>query len=151
MEISEKQCWVAAAQLIRAHAELEERFSGALGAIHGLSLTEAMLLLHVAQAEGRRLSRIDLAKRLSISPSSVTRLTAPMEKRGLVGRESNPRDARYAYVVLTDAGQRAITDASATLERASARMFENLWSPAEIATLTQLLGRLSLGYPVPLG
>ena len=66
MEIDSKQCWVAAAQLIQAHAELEERFSAGLGAIHGLSLKEAMLLLHVAQAEGRRLSRIDLAKRLSI-------------------------------------------------------------------------------------
>jgi len=151
MEIQTKNRWAAVQQLFDAQARLEERFANTLGAIHGLSLKDTLLMLHVGHAEGGRLSRIELAKRLSVSPSTVTRITAPLEKRGLLGRESNAGDARYAYVVLTEAGQRAIVDASATLEGASARLFEKAWTDAEIASLTHLLGKLSLGYPVQLG
>lgn len=143
MEISVKDCWAAIQQLFDSQARLEERFANGLGSIHGLSLKDTLLLLHVAQAEGGRLSRIELAKRLSISPSTVTRTTAPLEKRGMLGRESSARDARYAYVVLTDAGRRAVTDASATLERMSASAFTPDWTAAEVGKLTSLLGRLA--------
>jgi DNA-binding MarR family transcriptional regulator len=143
MEIYIKDCWAAIQQLFDSQARLEERFANGLGSIHGLSLKDTLLLLHVAQAEGGRLSRIELAKRLSISPSTVTRTTAPLEKRGMLGRESSARDARYAYVVLTDAGRRAVTDASATLERMSAGAFTPDWTAAEVTTLTSLLGRLA--------
>ena len=77
----------------------------------------------------------------------MTRTTAPLEKRGLLGRESSVRDARYAYVVLTDAGKRAVVDASATLERLSAGVFAQGWTADEVATLTVLLGRLAGRYP----
>lgn len=147
MEIVNSNCWAAAQQLFDAQARLEERFANALGSIHGLSLKDTLLLLHVAHAEGGRLSRIELARRLSISPSTVTRTTAPLEKRGLLGRESGVRDARYAYVVLTDAGKQAVADASTTLERLSAGVFAQGWTAAEVATLTALLGRLADRYP----
>ena len=37
-----------------------------------------------------RLRRLDLAERLGITPSGVARQLAPLERRGLVGRESHP-------------------------------------------------------------
>src|SRR5258708_4034089 len=109
--------FAAVLRLFQAHARLEERFASGLGALHGLSLKDTLLLMFVAHAEGGRLSRIELAKRLSVSPSTVTRTTAPLEKRGLLGREANQRDARYAYVVLTKAGRRAVAEAEATMAR----------------------------------
>jgi DNA-binding MarR family transcriptional regulator len=147
MEISIANPWVTIQHLFDSQARLEERFANTLGSIHGLSLKDTLLLLHVAHADGGRLSRIELAKRLSISPSTVTRTTAPLEKRGLLGRESSVRDARYAYVVLTDAGKRAVVDASTTLERLSAGVFAQGWTAEEVATLTALLGRLAGRYP----
>lgn len=147
MEVPADECWATIQQLFDAQARLEERFSNGLGSIHGLSLKDTLLLLHVAQADGGRLSRIDLARRLSISPSTVTRTTTPLEKRGLLGRESSVRDARFAYVVLTDAGRRAVTDASATLERLSAGAFGKDWSAGEVASLASQLSRL--GYRTP--
>jgi len=129
----------AALRLFQAHARLEERFAGALGAVHGLSLKDTLLLMYVAHAEGGRLSRIELAKRLSVSPSTVTRTTAPLEKRGLLGREANARDARYAYVVLTKAGRRAVADAEATMGRLADDAFRDRWSAAEIKSLSSLL------------
>jgi DNA-binding MarR family transcriptional regulator len=143
METSSEPGAIAALRLFRAGARLEEKFASVLGAVHGLSLKDALLLMHVAEAEGGRLSRIELAKLLSVSPSTVTRTTAPLEKRGLLGRESHAHDARFAYVVLTKAGRRAVTDAAATFERLSAEIFRDRWKAAEIETLGTLLGRLT--------
>jgi DNA-binding MarR family transcriptional regulator len=139
--------FAAAIHLLRAHAYVAARFGRGLGSIHGLGLNEALLLMHLDGAPLRRLTRVDLAQRLSVSPSTVTRITAPMEKIGLVGRQSNPRDARLAYVVLTEAGRRAIADARATLEQMAAGVFRDRWSAQEITTLATLLGRLTSGLP----
>ena len=143
METSSDTAATAALCLFQASARFEEKFNSALGSVHGLSLKDALLLRYVADAEGGRLSRIELAKRLSVSPSTVTRTTAPLEKRGLLGRESHAHDARFAYVVLTKAGQRAVADAQATFERLSAEIFRDRWKGAEIETLATLLGRLA--------
>jgi DNA-binding MarR family transcriptional regulator len=129
--------------LFQANAHLEDRFGAGLGSVHGLSLKDTLLLMHVARAEGGRLSRIELAKRLSVSPSTVTRTTAPLEKRGFLGRESNQHDARYAYVVLTRAGRRAVTETQATLERMADGVFRDRWTKPEVSALVELLGRLT--------
>jgi DNA-binding MarR family transcriptional regulator len=143
MEISSESAAIASLRLFQASARLEEKFAATLGAVHGLSLKDALLLMHVADAEGGRLSRIELAKLLSVSPSTVTRTTAPLEKRGFLGRESHAHDARFAYVVLTKAGTRAVADAKATFERLAAEIFRDRWKGAEIETLASLLGRLA--------
>ena len=133
--------------LLRANARIEEQYGNGLGSIHGLALKELLLLMHLERAPKTRLSRIDLARRLHVSASTVTRMTLPMEKLGMVGRQADPRDARLAYVVLTAAGQRLVTDARATLERSADRLFSDRWAKAEIATLAKLLGRLTAGLP----
>ncbi len=129
--------------LFQAQARLEERFSGALGGVHGLGLKEALLLMHLHQAPMLRLTRVDLAKRLHISASTVTRMAVPMEKLGLVVRQPDPRDARLAYVVLTETGQAIVTDARATFERLAAEVFRDRWTEQEIVGLGELLGRLN--------
>jgi DNA-binding MarR family transcriptional regulator len=137
----------AVLHLLRAHARIEEGFSGKLGAVHGLSLKETLLLMHLARAERERLPRVDLARRLSVSPSTVTRMAAPLEKLGLIGREPDARDARLAYVTLTDAGKILVEHATATLERLSGETFSDRWSAQEIERLGSLLGRLTAGQP----
>ena len=137
----------ATLNLLRATARLEERFAGELGSVHGLALKEVMLLMHLERAPLKRLSRVDLAKRLHVSPSTVTRMTSPLEKLGCVGREADPRDARLAYVVLTETGQKRVGEARATLERMAADLFRDRWTRPEIATLADLLGRLTVGQP----
>jgi DNA-binding MarR family transcriptional regulator len=131
--------------LLRAQALIQERFSGELGSVHGLALNEALLLMHLEKAPLRRLTRVDLAKRLHASPSTVTRMAAPMEKTGLVVRQPDPRDARLAYVALTEAGLTLVGDVRKTLERRSADLFRDRWSDIEIASLAKMLGRLTAG------
>lgn len=133
--------------LLRAHARIEEQFGHSLGSVHGLALKELLLLMHLERAPKTRLSRIDLAKRLHVSASTVTRMTAPLEKLGTVSRQADARDARLAYVVLTPAGQKLVANARATLERMAGDLFKDRWTRQEIATLAELLGRLTAGLP----
>lgn len=145
--MTQNSAFSAVIQLFQAQALLEERFAGALGAVHGLALKEVLLLMHVDAAPRARLSRVDLARRLHSSPSTVTRLTLPLEKLGFVGREADPRDARLAYVVLTEAGRAAVANARTTLEHMAADVFRDRWSRPEIDALADLLGRLTAGQP----
>src|SRR6185503_4384105 len=125
----------------------EERFGNALGSIHGLALKELLLMMHLEGAPKARLSRIELARRLHVSASTVTRMAAPLEKLRMVGRQADPRDALLAYVVLTAAGQRLVKDARGSLERLADGLFQDRWTRQEIGTLADLLGRLTSGLP----
>jgi len=81
--------------------------------VHGLSLNDLVILTALVTAPAGRLRRINLAARLGITASAVTRPLVPREKVGLVDRESDPRDARSALATLTPAGtERARTPRS---------------------------------------
>ena len=76
-----------------------------------------------------------------MTTSGVARQLAPLEKIGLVTRESNPTDARLALVVLTARGAEIATDARATAEVAAGLALGRLWSSEEREMLGRLLAR----------
>src|SRR3989339_1472230 len=100
--------------LTQTQAQLARRWDRALSA-HGISFTEFMLLQALAQAPQQQLKRVDLAEQVSLTASGVTRLLAPMEKIGLVQKETNQRDARVSLVKITPAGSRILQDATTSL------------------------------------
>ena len=142
-----RQSFSAVIHLLRAHALIEERLSRGVSPIHGLALNEALLLMHLERAPGHRLTRTDLARRLHLNPSTVTRMCLPLEKTGFVTRESDARDARLAYVVLTETGLRVIGEVRTTLDRSSEEFFRDRWSDADLAGLDSLLARLTSAEP----
>jgi DNA-binding MarR family transcriptional regulator len=134
-------------RLIRAQSHLQNRFAAALGGVHGLSLNELMLLMHLDQAAGGRLRRVDLAERLEMSQSGVTRMLAPMEKVGWVARAEDVRDGRVSYVELRRAGRRLAQQAAKTLAAQAESLFEADWTEQELDALGRLLGRLTASLP----
>ena len=62
------------------------------------------VLLQLAEAPERRLRMAELADRVLLSRSGLTRLVDRLAAEGLVTREPFPDDARGPYTVLTDAG-----------------------------------------------
>lgn len=98
----------------RAITLWESRADAELGAVHGLGLSDFAALHHLAEAPGNRLRRVDLARRLALTPSGVTRLLAPLERRGIVTREVDGADARATHAVLTKSGKVLVKDATAT-------------------------------------
>ena len=71
----------------------------------------------------------------------MARQLAPLERRGLVGREPHPDDARLAIVVLTEAGKRIVGDVLPTAEEAATRVLGRLWNGDEQQRAAALLQR----------
>src|SRR3954463_13049080 len=87
---------------------------------HGISLADLAILRELRQAADGKLRRSELASRLGITASGVARQVAPLERMGLVDRESHERDARLALVVLTETGKQIVDEALATAGAAAA-------------------------------
>jgi DNA-binding MarR family transcriptional regulator len=95
------------------HAHLLKKIDAELS-VHGISFTEFLVLHYLNEAPKLTMRRIDLAEKIGLSASGVTRLLNPMEKIGLVQRKSNPRDARVSLVELSDAGAALFNNAEKT-------------------------------------
>src|SRR6476646_10784404 len=106
---------------------------------HGISLADLAILRELRSAPDGKLRRSELAQRLGVTPSGVARQLGPLERIGLVDRESHDRDARLALVVLTDAGTRVADEALETAEYAAERALAARWSDAERDRLAKLL------------
>ena len=108
---------------------------------HGISLADLAILRELRREPTQKLRRSELAQRLGITPSGIARQVAPLERIGLVARESHDRDARLALVVLTDTGAQIVDDALQTAEAAADRALAARWSDTERERLSKLLSR----------
>lgn len=128
---------------LRAHARVTRLLDADLIAAHGLTLRDYEVLLHLAQAPERHLRMSDLADRLVLSRSGVTRLVDGLVGEGFVRRESCPEDARVSYATLTDAGHEKLREAAATHLAGIRRVFVDPLSPDGVAALEGLLAGLA--------
>ena len=129
-------------RLTRAYATLTRRLDNALSNLHGLSFGDFMILYYLDRAPGNRLRRIDLAERLGVTASGVTRSLLPLEKVGLVARQPDPRDARIGYASLTEAGQQLLKYALVSVVPIAQEAVQVV--PADqIEALSGLLGQLA--------
>lgn len=107
-------------------AIISKNLDNSLGAIHGIGLTEYMVLLNLMKAPNHALRRIDIAEALARTASGVTRLLSPMEKIGLVQKDVNERDARVSLVKITPAGKELFENASVTVDAKSESLLKNI-------------------------
>lgn len=111
--------------------ENSRRFNGGLD---GLGFNEFVILFHLDQAPDKKIRRIDLAEKMGLTASGVTRILAPMEKIGLIKKETAPRDARVSYVAITSSGQRNLSE---TLEKTQL-FFEEIFPLNKLKEITGL-------------
>jgi len=111
--------------------ENSRRFNGGLD---GLGFNEFVILLHINQSSDKKIRRIDLAEKMGLTASGVTRILAPMEKIGLIKKETAQRDARVSFVAITPAGQRNLTE---TLEKTQL-FFEEIFPPEKLKNIKDL-------------
>ncbi|CAN5115189.1 hypothetical protein BH18ACT14_BH18ACT14_13710 [soil metagenome] len=129
-------------RLLRAHASTTRLLNAELQAEHGLSLNDYEALYVLAHTDGRRLKRVELSRRLLLTPSGVTRLLEGLEEAGLVARVSCPTDLRVAYAELTDAGAEKLEAASCGHVGSIRTLLEDHLSEVEIEELSETLGKL---------
>jgi DNA-binding MarR family transcriptional regulator len=89
---------------LAAHALLIEKIEARLAAAGLPPLTWYDALWALERAPEHRLRFHELAQKMVLSRSNITRLTDRLEFAGLVARERSSQDRRGAYGVLTRAG-----------------------------------------------
>jgi DNA-binding MarR family transcriptional regulator len=99
---------------LQAHARITRRLDEELRAEHDLSLAEYDAIVTIANAPDRRIRMRQLADRVILSKSGVTRLIDRLVLDGLVQRDVCQSDARGAEAVLTPAGLDRLRRASRT-------------------------------------
>ena len=92
---------------------LSKDFDWKLG---GLWLNDFIVLYHLNSVEGNKLRRIDLADKVWLTASWITRLLLPMEKIWLVSKETNVSDARVSFVLLAPGWKNLLVDAIKRME-----------------------------------
>ena len=127
---------------LRAHAQVSRRLEADLVAEHDLSLPTYDVLVQLSEAPDRRLRMTELAERVLLSRSGLTRLVDRLERDGLVQRQACPSDARGTHAVLTPAGLERLQDAWPTHVRGVSDYATSKLDEGELATLAELLGRL---------
>jgi DNA-binding MarR family transcriptional regulator len=110
-------------------------------AAHGISFKEFQVMCALSEASTHSLKRIDLAEKVGLSASGVTRMLLPMEKIGLISKEEGARDARVSLVRLSEVGERILADAEKSFNH-SARNFMKALTEEQCAALATLSGVL---------
>ena len=128
---------------LRAHATVTRRLETELVAEHDLPLASYDVLVQLSEAPSGALRMTELAERVLLSRSGLTRLVDRLERDGLVERQACPDDARGTLAVLTDSGLARLRAAWPTHLRGVAQHVTDKLSTEELATLEELLGRLA--------
>lgn len=127
---------------LRVHAQLTRTLETELVAAHDLPLPSYEVLLHLAEAPHRRLRMTELADRVLLSRSGLTRLVDRLERDGLVERASCPNDARGTHAVLTDTGLNRLREAAPTHLQGVAEHVIDRLTADEVAQLKALMDKL---------
>jgi len=126
---------------------ISKKLDTSLGAIHGISFSEYMILSHIITTPNKMMRRIDLAEQVGLTASGITRAIAPMEKIGLLEKKQNERDARVSLVKISSTGERIFKEATLTLEEKLNLYFENIKEKefANIPKVLKIVGN-NIGY-----
>ncbi len=103
------RAWVA---FLQAYAVVTRRLEAELSAERRLSLADYDALVQLAVADDRRLRMSELADRVVLSRSGVSRLVDRLVADGLVGRRACPTDARGSWAELTPTGLERLREAA---------------------------------------
>lgn len=131
--------------LLRAHARLLARLDADLQASQGISVTDYGVLVQLSEGEDGRMRMSELAERLLLSPSGLTRRLDGLVAAGMVERHRCPTDRRGAFAVLTPAGQARLQAAAPDHVEQVRRHFVDRLSRKQLVALGDALDKVTLG------
>lgn len=106
--------FAALASVLRATAIMTEEVDRVLKE-QNLTRTGYLVMITLQMSDGFARPLGQLSKRLLVHPTTVTMVIDQLENAGLVERKPHPTDRRTVLAVLTPAGSRAASAASAAL------------------------------------
>ena len=115
---------------------------------YSIGLTEYRALEHISASPTHELRITELAQKLGLNQSSVTRLVGRMEDKNLAFRDTCPDDARGIFAVITDHGLETVTHIQTAYEakiqeilKDATQQFPHLEGPS-LSSAFQKVGRL---------
>ena len=134
--------WWTWRRFLQAHATVTRKLEAELLAEQQLSLADFDVLIQLAAAREGSMRMSDLADRVVLSRSGMTRRIDRLEADGLVRRESCPSDRRGALAVITPAGEERLERAMPIHFRGVEEHFLSRLEADDLETLRHLLRRL---------
>ena len=126
---------------IRAHASLVREMDTRLRNATGCPLADFDVLAQIADAGGR-LRMTELAERVLVSRSGLTRRVASLEDEGLVERTAADDDGRGVIVCLTDAGVRRLVETQTAHSADVQDLFIARLNDRELATIERAMRKI---------
>jgi DNA-binding MarR family transcriptional regulator len=127
---------------LKAHAIAVDRIDHDLAAEQRLPLSSYDVLIELYEAPDRRLRMHELAQRVVLSRSGLTRLVDRLEAEGLLTRDRCGTDRRGAYAVITEQGIAALRKAWPVYARGISQYFAQWLTQEEAQVFVTALERL---------
>lgn len=108
-----------------------------------ISMYEYEILVRLFESEAGRVRMSQLADQVSYSRSRLTHTVGRLERAGYVLRSSCPNDRRGVYAHLTKAGYEFLAQTAPIHLDGVRRHLINRFTPSELATLTELLEKIT--------
>ncbi len=137
----EMRAWQA---LIQTTTGLLATLDNELQAAHGLSLGDYEVLVHLSEAADHSLRMSELAGRLHLSPSGMTRRIDGLVRAGLVERRQCPTDRRGSNAVITETGMESLRNAAPTHVRGVRDHFITRLTARQLANLAAALSSVEV-------
>jgi DNA-binding MarR family transcriptional regulator len=116
---------------------------------HGLAMGDYEVLVYLSEAPNQAMRMCDLAGKLQLSPSGLTRRLDGLVRNGWVERTACPGDRRVAYAHLTDEGQEKMRQvAPVHVESVRRRVLDPLGN-RRVAQLGDIFGTVRRGLDEP--
>ena len=127
---------------LKAHAVVIDRIDRDLVAAERLPLSSYDVLIELYEAPEYRLRMHELADRVVLSRSGLTRLVDRLEAEGFLARDRSRTDRRGAYAVITEKGIAALRRAWPIYARGISEYFARWLTDEEAETLETALKRV---------
>jgi len=125
--------------LVKVESILVRHFDKGMG--NGIGFNEFLILFYLNQSDNQKMRRVDLAEKMSMTASGITRMLLPMEKIGLISNDSAGNDARVKSVLLSSGGKQKFNEALERFEFLAEGIFSGVKNK-EIESCSNLLVEL---------
>ena len=139
LDVKDDRAWRS---FVHAHHRLESRLHRHLLQDSGLTAADYEVLAVLSEHPTGRMPARQLSALLAWEKSRLSHQVRRMEERALIARDPNPEDARSVVIRLLPAGRRAIKRAAPQHVEHVRQHFIELFTPAELETLTALNERV---------
>jgi len=132
--------------LLRLQSQVVARIEEDLKQQGEISLTWYDVLLALDNAPEKRLRMSEVADRIVLSRSALTRSVDKLEAEGYLRRERCRHDERGAYAVLTKKGERALTRARPVYWAGIKKYFAGNLTDTDISNLESILEKIVIHF-----